>query len=166
MKLSTRARYALRMMMVFAKHGNGNSVISLNEASREAKVSRRYLEQLAIGLKNSALIRGKSGKGGGYALARPADQIKIRQIIESAVGPINIVECVGHPESCMKTDLCECRMLYRLINKQITTVLDSFVLADLVDSNRLKNVMMSLDPEYLAGAFPGEDKSNGDSITQ
>jgi Rrf2 family protein len=154
------------MMMVFARHGNGGHVVSLNEASKEARVSRRYLEQLAIGLKNSALIRGKSGKGGGYALALPPDKIKLRQIIESAVGPINIVDCVGQPDSCMKTDLCECRMLYRLINKRITTVLDSIVLADLVDGSRLRDVITTLDPEYSAVAFPSEDQSSGDPITQ
>jgi Rrf2 family protein len=154
------------MMMVFARHGNGSQVVSLNQASKEARVSRRYLEQLAISLKNGALIRGKSGKGGGYALARPADHIKIRQIVESAVGPINIVDCVGQPDMCMKSNLCECRILYRLINKQITTVLDSFVLADLVDGKRLRDVLMSIDPDYSAGGFPAEDESSGDPVTQ
>ncbi|UCH85649.1 MAG: Rrf2 family transcriptional regulator [Candidatus Latescibacterota bacterium] len=148
MKLSTRARYALRMMVVFARHTNGDrSVVSLNEVAKEAHVSRRYLEQLVIGLKNAALIRGKSGKGGGYLLAKPADEIPIRQIVESAIGPINIVECVEHPEGCLKADFCECRVLYDLINKRITSVMDSLMLSDLADDKRLKHAVEMLDSE-------------------
>jgi len=129
-------------------------VVSLNEVAGEANVSRRYLEQLVIGLKNGALIRGKSGKGGGYALAKPAEEIKIRQIIESAIGPINIVECVLQPEMCLKSEFCECRSLYGLINKKITSVLDGIVLADLVDGNRLQEAVNLLDEDYVAPPCP------------
>lgn len=155
MKLSTRARYALRMMLVFARRSNGDEVVSLAEVSKEAMVSRRYLEQLVIGLKNKALIRGKSGKGGGYTLARAADQIKIREIIESAIGPINIVDCVLQPEICLKSDICECRLLYQLINNRITDVLDGLVLADLVDGRRLNEAVKMLDTAYSNNPAPG-----------
>jgi Rrf2 family protein len=151
MKLSTRARYALRMMTVFAKHTNGNNVISLNQVSEESRVSRRYLEQLVIGLKNNALIRGKSGKGGGYTLAQPAEEIRIRQIVESAIGPVNIVECVLNPDICLKSEFCECRVLYSLINRRITSVLDGLVLADLLDSDRLRDMVTILDTDKAEG---------------
>jgi Rrf2 family protein len=151
MKLSTRARYALRMMTVFAKHTNGNNVISLNQVSEESRVSRRYLEQLVIGLKNNALIRGKSGKGGGYTLAQPAEEIRIRQIVESAIGPVNIVECVLNPDICLKSEFCECRVLYSLINRRITSVLDGLVLADLLDSDRLMDMVAILDTDKAEG---------------
>lgn len=155
MKLSTRARYALRMMVVFARHQeDGELVVSLNNVASESHVSRRYLEQLVIGLKNGALIRGKSGKGGGYALAQPADQIKIRQIIESAIGPINIVECVLKPELCLQSDFCECRSLYGLINRKITSVLDGIVLADLVDDDRLTSAISLLDDDQSTAPCP------------
>lgn len=155
MKLSTRARYALRMMMVFARHRDADQVINLNDVAAEASVSRRYLEQLVIGLKNSALIRGKSGKGGGYALAKPADQIKLREIIESAIGPVNIVDCVMQPDICLKADMCECRLLYGLINKQITSVLDTVVLSDLVNGDRLRDIVGTIDTGLLEGAVGG-----------
>lgn len=150
MKLSTRARYALRMMMVLARNDVTDEVMSLNEVSRESTISRRYLEQLAISLKNHSLIRGKTGKGGGYALARPAEEIKIRQIIESAIGPINIVDCVMQPEICAKADRCECRLLYRMLNARITSVLDDLVLADLVDGDRMNALVSTLGPDLEA----------------
>jgi Rrf2 family protein len=152
MKLSTRARYALRMMIVFARHADREHVVSLTEVSKEAMVSRRYLEQLAIGLKNGALVRGKSGKGGGYTLARPADKITIREIIESAIGPVNIVDCVMQPEICLKSDICDCRLLYQFINMRITTVLDGLVLADLVDGRRLRDAITTLDAGFIPRA--------------
>jgi Rrf2 family iron-sulfur cluster assembly transcriptional regulator len=94
-------------------------------------MSRRYLDQLAVGLKNASLIRGIAGKGGGYVLVNPAEQIKIGQVIEATIGTINIVECVGRPDTCVKADRCECRMLYKAINDRITCVLDEISLADL-----------------------------------
>ena len=155
MKLSTRARYALRMMVVFARHHEGGiKVVSLSDVASESNVSRRYLEQLVIGLKNGALIRGKSGKGGGYSLAQPADEIRIRQIIEAAIGPINIVECVLQPELCLKSEFCECRSLYGLINKRITSVLDEIVLADLADGDRLMDAIGLLDGDYSPAPCP------------
>jgi Rrf2 family protein len=155
MKLSTRARYALRMMVAVARMTNGNDLVSLNKVSSETKISRRYLEQLVIGLKNGALLRGKSGKGGGYALARPADSIQVRQIIESAIGPINVVECVLDPDICMKADDCECRMLYHLINERIVTLLDDLVLSDLVKKSHLVEMVTALDAAPVARSSGG-----------
>ena len=154
MKLSTRARYALRMMVVLSRREGESTLVSLNVVADEANVSRRYLEQLVIGLKNGALIRGKSGKGGGYCLARPADQIRMREIFESAIGPINIVDCVMQPEICLKSDFCECRSLYGLINDRITSVLDSLFLSDLVDNDRLHEAISLLDENKDSAPCP------------
>jgi Rrf2 family protein len=143
------------MMVVFARHHEeGEKIVSLSDVASESNVSRRYLEQLVIGLKNGALIHGKTGKGGGYSLAQPAEEIRIRQIIESAIGPINIVECVLQPELCLKSEFCECRALYGLINKRITSVLDEIVLSDLADGDRLFDAIRLLDDEYTPASCP------------
>ena len=149
MKLSTRARYALRMMVVFARHSDGEEVVSLNEVAKTANVSRRYLEQLVIGLKTRGLVRGKSGKGGGYLLAKPADEITIRDIVESAIGPINIVDCVRQPDECLKADFCECRTLYELINNKITDVMDSVTLSDLASGSGVQTALRRLGEETV-----------------
>jgi Rrf2 family protein len=74
-----------------------------------------------------------SGRHGGYRLARPAEKISVGEIIEATIGPVCIVECLDDPESCLKTDTCECRLVYSLINQRIAEVLRSFTLADLLD---------------------------------
>ena len=135
MKLSTRARYALRMMVEIAKGTNGDKRVSLSQVAKSTNLSRRYLEQLAIGLKKASLITGISGKTGGYILTRPPEKIRIGQIVEAAIGPINIVECVLKPEMCTRVDYCNCRWIYGRINEKIIEVLNDFSLADLAAGN-------------------------------
>jgi Rrf2 family protein len=79
----------------------GTDPVSLGIVSENTSISKPYLDQVAIGLKTSALIRSTRGRGGGYQLNRPADEISVRQIIEAAIGPINVVECVRCPEMCL-----------------------------------------------------------------
>ncbi len=150
MKISTRARYALRMLIEIDRMSDGGKAVSLKDIAARTRISRRYLEQLAIGLKNGSLIRGLSGRSGGYRLARPAEQITIGQIFQAAIGPINIVDCVRQPESCLAADVCGCRSIYQLLNNRITEVLDEFTLADLARRDQAKALQKT-----LAGAEQG-----------
>jgi Rrf2 family protein len=139
----------MRMMVELAKQSNGGKKVSLGQVARKAGISRRYLEQLAIGLKHASLITGITGRGGGYLLARPAEEIKIGQIVEAVIGPINIVECVLQPDQCMQVDYCVCRPIYKRINTRITDVLNEFSLADLAHMDESGGVLLA----------PGEPKS-------
>ena len=145
-KLSTRARYALRLMLEIAKQADRNIPVSLQQVARQGEMPRRYLEQLVIGLKNASLIRGVSGKIGGYCLTKPAGEIKIGAIIESAIGPVNIVDCVNDPRQCLKADVCECRLLWALINGRIADVLNEFSLADMLDKKWYRLMSQQLRP--------------------
>jgi Rrf2 family protein len=140
MKLSTRARYGLKMMLQLARGGGQAGKLSISEIARQAHLSRRYLEQLAIGLKNASLITATTGREGGYRLARSPEEITLREIIEACLGPVNIVDCVGDPEACIWVDSCECRPLYTLINERITGVLDDFSLADMASADWAERV--------------------------
>lgn len=130
-RLKTRARYAVHVMSDIAKHGVDEPV-SLGDVADRTRISRRYLDQIAVGLKHAGLITGKSGRRGGYRLQKPASEIHLGEIIEAAIGPINVVECVRHPESCIKSDFCECRSIYAQINGRITEVLNEVSLSELV----------------------------------
>lgn len=129
-KLSTRARYALRMMVEIAKRP-GADLVSLGVVAENTAISKPYLDQVAIGLKTSALICSVRGRGGGYQLSRPAEEISVRQIIEAAIGPINVVECARRPETCLESGWCECRWVYERINQEITKLLNGVSLAEL-----------------------------------
>jgi len=133
MKLTSRARYALRAMTVVARETKDGIPINLAEVANRTALSKRYLEQVAISLKNAGLLKGVSGKKGGHLLARPAEDIRLGEIIEASIGTINIVDCVADPDSCMMLDGCECRSLYVLINRRIKETFNAFTLADLAE---------------------------------
>ncbi len=140
MKLSARARYAMRMMVAIARESKSGESVSLNIVADITGVSRRYLEQVAIGLKSASLIRGTMGRSGGYSLMRAPKDITLGEIIESAIGPINIVECVRAPGSCVESDVCECRWVYDTINERISTILQELSLDDLMDRPMLTGI--------------------------
>ena len=145
MKLSTRARYALRAMLVIARDGKDDKPVNLATVAETTALSRRYLEQVAISLKNAGLLRAVPGKHGGHLLNKPAETIMLLDIVEAAIGPINIVDCVGTPDSCMVIESCECRGLYVLINEKIREVLNSFTLSDLAEEKVQAAVDEQLD---------------------
>lgn len=150
-------------MIVIARRSDGANPISLDRIARTTHISRRYLEQLAMALKGAALLRSVSGRKGGYSLARPAQDISVGQIIEAAIGPVNVVECVGLPGTCIKADLCECRLLYTLINRGIKDVLNEHSLADLADKDWLRRVGPGFAWDALDQNDSEEDGSDGHS---
>ncbi len=144
MRLSTRARYALRMMLDLAKHGEGGQLVSLADVAERTDCSRGYLEQLAAALRRQRLIHGVAGKGGGYRLTRAPSDTTLREIIEASIGKISILDCLEDASTCMRADACECRLVYSLINTRITQVLEDFTLADLLDPKLKLKVKLQL----------------------
>ncbi len=110
--------------------------MSLAQISTRTGISRRYLEQLAILLKNAGLIRGVTGRRGGYVLARSPEDISIHDIVTAATGPVSFAGCVDDSLGCMSADFCQCRPLWMLIDHEIEKVLNAHHLDDLVDRSR------------------------------
>ena len=157
MRLSTRARYALRMMLDVARHGGADAPVSLAAVAERTGLSRGYLEQLAVALRNSRLIRGVAGRHGGYRLTQGTAEITVGQIIEAAIGPVCLVDCIEDPSGCPRSEYCECRLVYALINARIAEVLQEYTLADLLDPDWLHGhggrVTESLStPERVTGS--------------
>ena len=132
-------------MIAIVRSGNGSKPTNLQQIADTTHISRRYLEQLVIALKRARLLRALRGKGGGYMLARSPQEIKIGQIFEAAIGPVNIVECVAHPDQCLRAVFCECRAVYSLINQKINRVLSEISLADLSDPETMKRITVELE---------------------
>jgi len=133
MKLSTRARYALRAMAEIGKESDDDNPINLSAIAKKTDISHRYLEQVAISLKNAKLLKAVPGKHGGHMLARTPEDISLREIVEAAIGEINVVDCVLDPDSCDKSDDCDCRDVYCLINRRIRESLSEYNLKDLME---------------------------------
>lgn len=145
MKFPSRLTYALRMMVEISKKSGRDLPVPLTEVAGITGTSKNYLEQLAMLLKSQTLLQGVSGRKGGYRLARPAEQIKIIDVVKATMGPIELTRCVSHPESCTRSDTCESRKLWLLINLRVDSVLGSYSLADLTDERQLAGMSRQIE---------------------
>jgi len=158
MRISTRARYALRLMIDIARHSGGERPVHLRQIAEWNDLSHGYLEQLMISLRNASLVRGLSGRKGGYILARPAEKIKLTEIVEAVIGPINLAECVLHPDNCPRSPICESRPIWVMLNVQIKNTLDRFTLADIADDKWLQKANKEL--VSIGGLLPKRKKGS------
>ncbi len=133
LKLSTKARYALRAMMELAMR-EGKGPVQLREVAKAQRISAKYLEQLAIPLRHAGLLRTERGPTGGYELMRPPEEITALEVVQAVEGPLDLLECVAHTNACDRTATCATRQLWMEVGEAIGTVLERKTLADLRES--------------------------------
>ena len=131
MLVTTKGRYALSMMLNIASYGTDRK-IALRQVAEEEKISLKYLEQLAHSMVEAGLLTSARGHGGGYALARPASEIKIGDVLRTAEDGIVPVACVGLDGDCSKKDMSPTLKFWTGLNKVIEDYIDKPTLADLV----------------------------------
>lgn len=123
MKISTKGRYGLTIMIELAKN-NGNGPLSLKTIAKENNLSEHYLEQLVAPLRNAGLVQSVRGAYGGYVLAKQPDQITAGDIIRILEGPITPVEGIENEEPAKQE-------LWIRIRDAVKEVLDTTTLEDL-----------------------------------
>jgi Rrf2 family protein len=138
MKLSTKARYALRAMVELACR-EGKGPIQLREIAKAQALSPKYLEQLTISLRNAGLIRSERGPNGGYWLSRPAGQITALDVVSAAEGPVTLVECIAQSSVCERSAACAARRLWTKVSSAISDTLAEVTLADLREEQMAAN---------------------------
>lgn len=144
MKLSSRARHAVRLMLEVHRRGGRDKPVKLADISKVGGVSTQFLGQLAIALKTHGLLRGICGRNGGYLLGRPAEEITIGDVLRSVIGPIDLSVCAADVEICMSGDFCDCRLMWRLLRKQIHELLEAHTIADLATEDWRRRVRAEL----------------------
>ncbi|MCX6638241.1 MAG: Rrf2 family transcriptional regulator [Acidobacteria bacterium] len=132
MKISTRVQYALRMMADVARNGGQGEVVPVGDIARRQNLSRLYLSQLTVPLKNAGLLKSVWGNKGGFLLGRPAGAIKVLDIMEAVDGPVCLIDCIYDPNYCDRTANCECIRIWREVNEGIVRTLASCTLEDLI----------------------------------
>ncbi|WP_078597294.1 cysteine metabolism transcriptional regulator CymR [Evansella clarkii] len=125
MKISTKGRYGLTIMMALAKK-YGEGPVSLKSIAKENNLSEHYLEQLIAPLRNATLVKSVRGAYGGYMLTKAPEEITAGDIIRVLEGPISPVEVMDDEEPAK-------RDLWIKIRDAVKNVLDSTTLADLAD---------------------------------
>ncbi len=126
MKISTRGRYALRMMIDIAEHG-AEGKVSIKEISERQGISVKYLEQIVPSLKRAGLLRSERGLGGGYMLSRPPEQYTAGEILRAIEGRLAPVACLDDETNCCeRSGHCETlgfwTGLYNVINDYVDSV--------------------------------------------
>lgn len=132
MKLSTRGRYALRLMLDLALQPEG-SCTSLRAVSGRQEISLKYLEQIVTPLARIGYVRSVRGAQGGYTLTMPSEDYTVGMILRTIEGSLAPIACLSHDAPpCPRQPLCVTVEVYRRIDDAIDQVVDHITLADLV----------------------------------
>lgn len=131
MLVSTKGRYALRMMIDIALNAK-DTPLSLKEISQRESMPLKYLEQLARLLTKSGLLTSMRGQRGGYLLAKPSQDIRIGDILRAVEGSTAPVSCMEDDAlSCERRDICTTLAFWRGLDAAIESYVDSVTLSDL-----------------------------------
>ena len=132
MLISTRGRYALRILTDLAENENGGTV-TLREAAARQQISEKYLESIVKDLVRGKLVEGTRGKGGGYRLARPAEEIGVLEVLRLTEGTLAPVACLGEgSEPCPRAADCRTLPLWEGLDKAVRDYLGGWTLRDLM----------------------------------
>ena len=133
MKISTKGRYALRLMLDVALNSHG-SAVPLRDVAQRQDISDKYLEQIVTQLSRAGLVRSVRGAGGGYLLTRDPAEYTVGEILRTLEGNLAPVSCVDQDDVCRcdRADRCVTVEVWRDIQSAVAGVVDNLPLADLV----------------------------------
>ena len=133
MKISTKGRYALRLMLDLALHDNGG-YIPIKEIAKRQEISDKYLEQIISILGRAGYVQSVRGAGGGYRLTHPLKSYTVGMILRLTEGSLAPVSCLeGNVNTCDRNASCATLMVWQKLYDAINGVVDSITLEDLVE---------------------------------
>lgn len=133
MKISTKGRYALRMLIDLALHQN-DGYIALKDIAARQNISKKYLEQIMPILNKADILLTNRGFQGGYRLARTPDSYTVGEILRITEGSLAPVACLDHsPNTCPHCKDCITLPVWEGLNDVITKYLDSITIQDIID---------------------------------
>jgi len=136
MKISTKGRYALRMMIDIAEHGTGEWV-TIKEISERQGISIKYLEQIVANLTHAGLLRSERGPQGGYMLTKAPEQYTAGEILRTIEGKLAPVACLNDDvNKCERKETCRTINFWMGLYKVIDSYVDSVTLRDLIGNSK------------------------------
>ena len=132
MIVSTKGRYALRVMVNFAQRG-GEEYIPLKEIAEAEGISQKYLESIMASLSKAGFVDAVHGKGGGYRLNRKPEEYTVGSILKLTEGGISAVSCTTQgAAACSRTECCQAKPMWEQLDKLINDFFEGITLADLL----------------------------------
>jgi|APFre7841882654_1041346.scaffolds.fasta_scaffold02480_2 Rrf2 family cysteine metabolism transcriptional repressor len=137
MKLSTRTRYGVRLMVALALN-YGKGPVLLKDIAKGQNISEKYLSLIVIPLRGIGLVNSIRGTYGGYSLAKDPSQITMKKIVDVLEGDCSLVDCVKNPSICPRVPICVSHDIWVIISGRISETLNSITLDMLVKMNQEK----------------------------
>ena len=132
MMISTKGRYALRVMIDLAEHCNGE-YIPMKDVVKRQQVSQKYVERIMTMLSKADFVEAVHGKGGGYRLNRSPDEYIVGDILRLTAGSLAPVACLDcDAQECERADQCRTLPMWKELNDRITDFFDGITIADLM----------------------------------
>lgn len=134
--VSTKGRYALRVMIDLAENNDGG-FIPMREVAERQEISLKYLERILPALVSAHLVEGVHGKGGGYCLTRKPSEYSVGEILrvtEGDIAPVSCVECDA--QTCGREESCRTLPMWKELKERIADYVDHVTLADLMGDNK------------------------------
>ena len=130
--ISTKGRYAIRVMIDLAEHKDEKNV-PLKDIAERQMISKKYLEAIVKDLVSAKLIKGSSGKGGGYKLIKNPDEYIVGEILESTEGPLASVACIADKKyDCPRKKICQTLPMWEEFDGMVHDYFYSKKLSDLL----------------------------------
>jgi len=134
-KISTKGRYSLNMLLDLAEHKN-DGFISLKDISERQGISKKYLEQIVTQLSHPDILRTNRGNKGGYMLAKEPSECTVKEILRITEGNLAPVSCLEEEvNTCNQAETCKTLSLWKGLNDVISDYLDSVSLKDMLDQS-------------------------------
>lgn len=131
--ISTKGRYAIRFMMDLAEQSQDRTV-PLEETAARQDISKKYLEMIVKILVKGKLVKGVSGKGGGYRLTRKPEEYTVGEILELTEGTLAVVACLNEEaEQCPRESICKTLPMWRKFDHLVRDYFFHITIADLVN---------------------------------
>ena len=133
MIVSTKGRYALRVMVSFAQRGT-DEYIPLKEIAEAEEISQKYLETIMTTLSKAGFVDAVHGKGGGYRLNRSPAEYTVGSILKLTEGSLAAVSCTAQgPSACSRSTCCQTKPMWEKLDSMIDGFFEGITLADLLD---------------------------------
>ena len=133
MKISTKGRYALRLMVDLAEHKD-SGFIALKDVAKRQNISKKYLEQIVPVLNGAGLLTTNRGNRGGYKLAKEPKEYTVGDILRITEGSIAPVSCLeSEVNSCERKNFCQTLYVWEGLYKVVNEYLDRITVQDIVD---------------------------------
>jgi Rrf2 family protein len=138
MKLTTKTRYGVRLLLDLAQHQDKGAV-QMSKISIRQNVSVKYLEQLIRPLKKAKFVNSIRGPKGGHMLAKSPNEITLGDITRLFEGQTELADCISSPEKCPMSDDCLVRPAWQRATQALYRELDSTTIADLLENEKVEH---------------------------